>query len=125
MYDQHRRWKKKFADAFRGLREGVRGQNSFLIHLPATVVVLVIGVWLHMTIERLALLVLCISGVLVAEYVNSAIEWLARAITSEHDERIRNALDIASGAVLMASISAMAVGALLLVHSLGMRFGWW
>jgi diacylglycerol kinase len=54
---------------------------------------------------------------------NSAFEKLARAITNDHDPEIRDALDIASGAVLLASLGAAAVGAMILLPRLLAMFG--
>jgi diacylglycerol kinase len=121
MFDQHRRWKKKFKDALRGLREGARGQDSFHIHIPTTVFVLGTALALRMDFPQLCILILCIGGVVTAELLNSAIEWLARAITDQEDERIRNALDIAAGAVLFMSICAVTIGALLFGQAIWLR----
>ena len=40
------RWIRKFGNAFRGVRTGIRGQNSFVVHLPMGVLVVAAGVWL-------------------------------------------------------------------------------
>jgi len=121
MFDQHRRWKKKFADALRGLREGVRGQDSFHVHIPASVLVLGAAVALRMDFLQICVLILCIAGVVTTELLNSAIEWLARAVTDQDDQRIRNALDIAASAVLFMSICAVTVGLLLFGQAIWSR----
>jgi diacylglycerol kinase len=61
------------------------------------------------------LLVLCIAVVLAAEMFNTALEHLGRAITREENADIREALDMAAGAVLVVSIGAAVVGVLVLV----------
>ena len=61
------------------------------------------------------LLALCVAIVLTAEIFNSALEQLAKAITREHDAHIRAALDMASGAVLLASVGAAIVGTVVLL----------
>jgi diacylglycerol kinase len=71
------------------------------------------------------LLVLCIAGVLVAEMFNSALELMAKAITSEENPYLGNSLDIGSAAVLVASIGAAVVGAIVFGHRLGVLLGWW
>ncbi len=105
-----RSWLTKFAVALRGLRRGVAGQDSFLVHIPIAVAVMAAGFWWDLSPERWLLLVLCIGVVLGAELFNTALERLARAVTREHDENIRDALDIASGAVLLLSLTAAVVG---------------
>jgi diacylglycerol kinase len=47
---------------------------------------------------------------------NTAIEHLARAVTREPNPEVRDALDVASAAVLMAALGAAVVGAMLLAR---------
>jgi len=111
-------WVSKFQTAFRGIKLGVAGPskmahsrpNSFLVHLPVAVVVLILGVVLKVGSVGIAALLLAVGVVLVAELFNSSLEFLARAVTSESDENVGAALDVASGAVLMASLIAVVVG---------------
>ena len=49
---------------------------------------------------------------LAAELFNSAIETLFKGLTQAAQDRVYPALDIAAGAVLMASITAAVVGAI-------------
>jgi len=109
---QHRSWRRKFTDAFRGLSRGIRGQSSFAVHLPAAVAVVAAALMLGVPRRDLALLALAVGGVLVAELVNSAIESLVRAPGVPRHPRIRDALDIASAAVLVAAGTAVVVGGL-------------
>jgi diacylglycerol kinase len=120
-----RSWKQKFADAFRGLHEGIRGGSSFVAHLAVAAGVLAAAAALRMDTQQRCLLVMCIAAVLAAEMFNSALESLARAITTEENPHIRDALDIASGAVLTAAFGASAVGVLLFGHRAGQLLGWW
>ena len=99
-----RTWKQKFGHAFRGLRQGVRGSSSFAAHFAATAAVLAAAAALRMDAVQWCLVLLCIGGVLAAELFNSALESMARAITAEENSHIRDALDIASGAVLTAAL---------------------
>ncbi len=108
----------KFKNAFAGLLAGIRGQNSFYFHLPIAVAVVAAALVLQVNFERLLILLLCIGLVLVAELLNSAIERACRAITREYNEDIRIALDIASGAVLLAALAAATVGAMVFLAEL-------
>lgn len=110
-----RGWIAKFGDAFGGIVAGMRGQCSFAVHLPAAVIVVVLALALRVTWIEGCLLALCITAVLGAELMNSALERLARAITSEFNEDLRVGLNIASGAVLVVSLGAAVVGALVLI----------
>ena len=111
-------WIAKFRNAFRGIVVGVRRQNSFAIHIPAAILVLALAIWFQLEIFQLLLLVVCITIVLTSELFNSAIEKLGKSITSEYDENLRDALDIASGAVLLASILAALIGATIFLFAI-------
>ena len=108
------RWHKKFSCALRGLLVGVRGQNSFYVHIPAMIAVIGLAIWLQLTLIQWSILFVCITMVIAAELFNTAIEHLAKVVAQENNPQIRNALDTASGAVLVASLGAAIVGILLL-----------
>ena len=120
-----RPWKQKFADAFRGLRQGVRTGRSFVAHFAVAAAVLAAAAALRVDALEWCILLLCIAGVLAAEMFNSALESLARSITAQENPYIRDALDIASGAVLTAAFGSVAVGAVLFGQHAGHLLGWW
>jgi len=120
-----RSWFDKFADAFRGIGVGMRGQNSFGVHLAMAAAVVVMAGILRVSLVEWCLLILSIVSVLAAELFNSAIERLAREVDREHNPNVGAALDIASGAVLMAAIGAAAVGSLIFGYRLGVMLEWW
>jgi diacylglycerol kinase len=109
-----RSWFRKFYDAGRGCLFGMQGQSSFAVHFLIALVVIGLAAWLRVERWEWVTLLLCITAVLCAELFNSAVEYLARAITKEHDENIGHALDIASGAVLIAALGSAVVGGLIL-----------
>ena len=120
---RERSWAEKFRDAFHGVREGLRGQSSFLVHFFFTAAVIAAAVVLKIRDPiQWCLLLLCITVVLTAEMLNSSLESLARAITDQNDPHIRTALNVGSAAVLLASIGAGIVGAIIFVNGL---VGWW
>ena len=120
---QRHSWIRKFRHAGRGLVHAIRTQHSFRVHLPAAVAVFV-GATLHGVSQvEWAILILCVAAVISAELFNTAIECLSRAITEDENEHIRDALDMASGAVLVVSIGALAVGCLLLLTKLAATLG--
>jgi diacylglycerol kinase len=112
---QQRGWLKKFASAFHGIALGASGQSSFLVHAVVSCLVVMIAAWLQVTPIEWCLLVICIAVVMAAEIFNSALELLAKAITDEEQLWIAQALDIASGAVLITAIAAAVVGVLILL----------
>lgn len=108
------RWPRKFGHAFRGTWRAVRSEDSFAVHLPVALAVIVVAAALRIPPRDWAPLVAAIGAVLVAELVNTAIESLARALGPRRHPRIRDALDVASAAVLVAAASAVVIGLLVL-----------
>ena len=108
-------WLRKFACAFRGIAVGVREQYSFYVHFPVTLGVIAAAWWLDVSRTQWCLLVLCIGAVVASEMFNTAIEHLAKAITPEENPHLRDALDAASGAVLIGAMTAAGVGISVLV----------
>ena len=118
-------WSRKFRNAFRGLRVGIQGQSSFYAHFVITGFVLVFATLLRVSPLEWCVLLLCIGTVMSAELFNSAFESCAKAITRDFDDDIRDALDIASAAVLLPSIIASMVGASVFLFRLGLWLNWW
>jgi len=122
----HRRsWSSKFADAFRGLARAVRSQSSFFVHLWVAAAVIAAAVVLRVSLVGWCLLVGAIAVVLVAEIFNTAIESLAKALTVGRHPRIRDALDMAGGAVLLSAIAAAVIGAIVFLHRAGELLEFW
>lgn len=115
-------WGFKFACAWRGLKSGIRGHSSFQVHFLVVALVIAAGIALRVSRVDWCLLALCIAGVLAAELFNSALEELAAGFHREHDPHLARALDIASGAVLLAALGAACVGMLVLGWRLVERF---
>ena len=113
-----RRWRHKFGDAFRGLKLGVRGHSSFFVHFFFAALVVAAAVALRCDLLQWCLLLGCIGMVLTAELFNSAIETLFRGLDEETKSRTWPCLDIAAGAVLLASITAAVIGALVFLRQL-------
>jgi diacylglycerol kinase len=108
-----RTWAGKFGDSFRGLFRAVSSEASYAAHLPAAALAVACGWLLGLSAGEWCLVALAIGAVLAAETFNSALEMLAKALDRGPDERVRDALDMASGAVLVAVGTAIVVGILL------------
>ena len=115
---RRRGWHAKFEDAFRGLKRGIRGHSSFFVHFFFAALVIVAAFVLRCTAAEWCILLLCIGMVLTAELINSSIETLVRGLDKDIRDRIYPCLDIAAGAVLMASITAVVVGLIVFVNRL-------
>jgi len=118
MRGSRRPWSRKFGDAFRGVSRAFRSQSSFAVHAAAAFAVVAAGAVLRVTAAEWCLLALAIGFVLAAEVFNTALESLARAIDVGRHPRIRDALDMASAAVLVAAATAAVVGFVVLAPRL-------
>jgi diacylglycerol kinase len=113
-----RNWRKKFGAAFRGLKLGVRGHSSFFVHFFFAALVVAGAIVMEVGLIEWCLLLGCIGLVLTAELFNSAIETLFRGLDESTQQRTWPCLDIAAGAVLLASIVAAVVGTLIFLQRL-------
>ena len=104
-----RSW-KSFKDAATGLRELVSNHRNSKIMLLATIVVVAGGLILKIDRVDWCLVTLVTAAVWIAESFNTALELLCDRVTTEHDELIRKAKDIAAGATLLAVIASLFVG---------------
>lgn len=122
---RRRSWLRKYANAFRGLSRAVRSQSSFFVHLWAAAVVVAVATVLRVSLVEWCLLAGAIGIVLVAEIFNTAIESLARAIDVGRHPRIRDALDMASAAVLLSAVVAAVIGGIVFGQRAGALLGLW
>jgi diacylglycerol kinase (ATP) len=110
-----------FNYALEGIIHVLRTQRNLRIHFA--IAIAVIGAAAALGVERLEMisLLIVIAFVLVAEMVNSAIEGAIDASTTSFDPNAKLAKDIAAGAVLISTVTAIAVGYLVFAHAAAHR----
>jgi diacylglycerol kinase len=113
-----RSWVFKFRCAFRGLKIGIRGHSSFFVHFFFAALVVVAALVLHCGVLEWCILLGCIGLVMTAELFNSAMETLFRGLDEATRERVWPCLDVAAGAVLLASLVSAVIGAIIFVRQL-------
>lgn len=97
--------------ALSGLVHTARRERNFQIELALGLAAFAMAWLLRISrVEWLAVMICC-GLVLSAELFNTAIEKLADTVELDHDERIRVVKDVAAGAVLLASVVSLVVGA--------------
>jgi diacylglycerol kinase (ATP) len=99
-----------FNYAFEGIIHVLRTQRNLRIHFLIAVVVLIAALYLDISKIELIALLLSIAFVLITEMVNTAIEGVIDISTTSFDPNAKLAKDIAAGAVLIATVNAVAVG---------------
>ena len=110
--------KQNFSSTFKNARKGMRltlkSERNLRIHLFVASLVLVSAYCLNFSINKFCILLLTIAGVISAEMFNSAIEFSLDAIFhNKFNRMVGMAKDIAAGAVMIVTISAVLIGALL------------
>jgi diacylglycerol kinase (ATP) len=110
-----------FNYAFEGIIHVLRTQRNLRIHFAVAIVVIAAAAALGVDRLSLIALLIVIAFVLVAEMVNSAIEGAIDVSTTSFDPNAKLAKDVAAGAVLIASITALAVGYLVFAHAAAHR----
>jgi diacylglycerol kinase (ATP) len=110
-----------FNNAFEGIIHVLRTQRNLRIHFAIAFVVLVLALVVNVTKLELIALLVSISFVLITEMLNSAIEAAIDIATTSFDPMAKLAKDIAAGAVLIATINALAVGYLVFANKISDR----
>ena len=102
-----------FGFALRGLRILVATQANARIHAVATVLTVGAGFWFALTRMEWCAVIAAIGLVWTAEGLNTALEFLTDLVSPEQHPLAGKAKDVAAGAVLAASITAVVIGAII------------
>ena len=96
----------------RGILWILRNERNFQIHILGLIINLFLIVYLGLSNFESALIILVSFFVLVTEALNTCVEKICDYIQPEFDLKIGLIKDLAGGAVLLATISAICIGAL-------------
>ncbi len=104
---------RSFRDAIAGIIRMVRCQHNAWIHTIATGVVIAAGFFFQLSGSEWCWIVLAASTVWTAEALNTAFEFLADATSPNFHPVVRNAKDVAAGAVLITAVASSVIGAII------------
>jgi len=110
---------RRLGFALLGIREALVHEASFQMQLLLAVGAAGVLAWLRPPLVWVAMCVLSAGAVLALELVNTALERLADRLHPEIHVAIQAAKDCAAGAVLLASMTAVAIGAITVAVGLG------
>ncbi len=102
--------KQSVGFALNGLKVFFKTQHNAWIHLTTAILVLIAGFILELTVTEWCLVGFAIGFVMVTEIINTAIEFLTDIVSPGYHEKAGEVKDIAAGAVLLASITAVVIG---------------
>jgi diacylglycerol kinase (ATP) len=109
---------QSFNWAFDGIVHALRGERNMWIHFGAAVAVLIAALFFNLSRLEVIALFVAISFVLITEMLNTSIEQIVDLVTDELDPRAKIAKDVAAGAVLVATVNALAVAYLVFYDKL-------
>ena len=107
-----------FIHAMDGIREAIRTQFNFRIHVLAALLVVAAGLVLRISLTQWCILMLAGGMVLAAECFNTAVEYLVDLVMPGLHKKAGKAKDLAAGAVLICAIAAAVVGMMIFVPAL-------
>lgn len=102
-----------FRYAFSGLGFILRTQQNAWVHLGLATATVTAGLLIGLTTSDWLWVASAIALVWFAETMNTGFEFLCDAVSPEHSADVEKAKDIAAGAVLICSVYAVVVGALI------------
>ena len=103
-----------FRHAFRGWWHVIRTQKNAWLHALITTLVVAMALWLHVSAQDWAVLVLTIALVWSAEFFNTAIEAVVDLASPVQHPLAKTGKDVGAAAVLIAALAAILVGLLIL-----------
>lgn len=105
---------RAFQYAFQGWGYVLRTQRNAWIHSLIATIVFLLGLWLKLSLQDWALIILTAGFVFSAEFINTAIEAVVDLATAEHHPLAKIGKDVGAAAVLVAALTAILVGLLIL-----------
>jgi len=103
-----------FGHAFRGWWYVIRTQKNAWLHAIITTLVVAMALWLRVSAQDWAVLVLTIALVWSAEFFNTAIEAVVDLASPVQHPLAKTGKDVGAAAVLIAALAAILVGLLIL-----------
>ncbi|HXD10803.1 MAG TPA: diacylglycerol kinase family protein [Anaerolineales bacterium] len=114
-----------FGHAFRGWGHALKTQHNAWIHSVVATIVVILGLWLGLPPRDWAVLVLAIAMVFTAEFINTSIEAVVDLASPVHHPLAKIGKDVGAAAVLVAALSAILIGLLILGPPLWQKVGAW
>ena len=116
-------WKNKdfntaLKNSFSGIVYAFKNERNLKIQFCIAILVIFIATILHINLIKFAILLTCIALVIFAEMINTTIERVLDLYSTNYNEKIKIAKDIASGAVLINSIFACIIGVIIILPEL-------
>lgn len=112
---------RAFKHAFSGWIFVLKTQENAWLHSVATVLVVLLGLWLKLPPRDWAVLILAIAMVWTAEFINTSLEAVVDLASPEKHPLAKAGKDVGAAAVLIAALSSVVIGLLILGPPLWLR----
>jgi diacylglycerol kinase (ATP) len=109
-----RRWVDSANNAIEGILYAAKTQRHLRYHLYSAVTVLVLSYVLGVQRHDFLIIAVTVIIVLLAEMINTAVEFIVDMISPEYNEKARIAKDVSAGAVLVTAFGAVVIGYIIL-----------
>ncbi|AEW01891.1 diacylglycerol kinase [Niastella koreensis] len=109
---------RSFRYALEGIAAFFQSEHNAWLHFMATVAVITLATLVGVTKTEMLALVFAIGFVWVAEMFNTCIEKVMDFVSDQRHKDIKFIKDLAAGAVLVAAITALVVGAVVFIPKL-------
>jgi diacylglycerol kinase len=96
----------------------LRHQKNTRIMSLASAIVFCVAIWLQIDIASWAVLILTVTMVWMAEFLNAAVEAVVNLVSPDYHPMAKVAKDVAAAAVLLGAVASVIVGLLILGPSL-------
>ncbi len=107
-------WLESLNCAIEGILYVAKTQPHMRYHFITAIAVLLLSLFLNLSWMEFSILCLCITLVLFAEVINTAVEVTIDLISEEFHPLARIAKDVAAGAVLIAVVGSLTIGYVIL-----------
>lgn len=105
---------ESFQYAFAGIWHTLKTQRNAQIHTGIALLIILVGIFFRLQPTEWAILTLTIGFVISTEMLNTVAEAAMDYATTDFDPQVKIVKDVAAGAVLIAAITAVVVGILIL-----------
>jgi len=105
---------ESFGHAFRGWGHVLKTQQNAWIHAVVAVTVFILALWLKLSKQDWAILIIMITIVFTAEFINTAIEAVVDLASPQKHPLAKVGKDVGAAAVLIAALAAILIGLLIL-----------
>lgn len=109
---------KSFGYAWNGIKSVFKSEQNMKIHAAAAVLVLIASFIFKISAVEWIAVILCIGLVMSAEMINTAFETLVDLVKPNRDPVAGKIKDITAGAVFLAAIISVIVGAIIFLPKL-------